>query len=191
MSCSFFSSEFSSTVLLIWGGCLEALSLFLVRICLHNGRGGCCHPCPKLRPDISQPTCVTLCTAPPSFPLLCPPHPTVSNHFNRSSFFCWRSAALLLSSSGLMSGLPWRNTSCFLSLHCEHCRFPLSAPPPPAAVNNSVSQTSLHLKLHFLPSSNLVITFFLLLFRCASESLYKCVFQYVISVVALFLFVQR
>lgn len=117
-----------STTVLLSRGSPEALCLILAFIRLHSGRGGCCHLCPKLGPDISRPTCVTLCAALPSplCPITFPPLIISTLHRSSAALLLWA----VICSAIVQYILPPRS-------HCRRPRPPPS-PPPPAAISISV-----------------------------------------------------
>lgn len=118
-----------STTVLLSRGSPEALCLILAFIRLHSGRGGCCHLCPKLGPDISRPTCVTLCAALPSplCPITFPPLIISTLHRSSAALLLWA----VICSAIVQYILPPRS-------HCRRPRPPPPPTPPPAAISISV-----------------------------------------------------
>lgn len=119
-----------STTVLLSRGSPEALCLILAFIRLHSGRGGCCHLCPKLGPDISRPTCVTLCAALPS--PLCPITFPPAHHLHSPQELCCSPpmSRYLLCHSSI-------HFASSLSLQTPPAPSPPPTPPP-AAISISV-----------------------------------------------------
>lgn len=103
---------FSAVLLISWHSAFSGAYL------PSHSCGGCCHLCPTLRPDISQPTCDILCTAP-----LCHYSSFTGGLLPRRTpplAWCLAGHRSILSALSLTSSCSKEQTSLHLELHFLH-----------------------------------------------------------------------